>query len=101
MRERQNPAAGARLPKLPPGRTRYLTPGELRAALESAPEWMRAPMAFAACTGVRRGEMLSLRWMDVDRQHQRLYLRETKNGALRILPLSAAALQVLSSASAS
>ena len=29
----QNPAAGARLPKLPPGKTRYLTPGELKAAL--------------------------------------------------------------------
>lgn len=93
----QNPAAGARLPKLPPGKTRYLTPGELKAALESAPEWMRAPMAFAACTGVRRGEMLSLRWMDVDVEHRRLYLRETKNGALRILPLSVAALQVLGS----
>ncbi len=93
----QNPAAGARLPKLPPGKTRYLTPGELRAALESAPEWMRAPMAFAVCTGVRRGEMLSLRWMDVDMEHRRLYLRETKNGALRVLPLSVAALQVLGS----
>jgi integrase len=93
----QNPAAGARLPKLPAGKTRYLTPGELKAALQSAPEWMRAPMAFAACTGVRRGELLSLRWMDVDLQHRRLYLRETKNGALRILPLSAAALQVLAS----
>jgi integrase len=93
----QNPAAGARLPQLQPGRTRYLTPGELKAALESAPDWMRAPMAFAACTGVRRGEMLSLRWMDVDAKNKRLYLRETKNGALRILPLSAAALQVLGS----
>lgn len=93
----QNPAAGARLPKLSPGRTRYLTPGELKAALESAPEWMRAPMAFAVCTGVRRGEMLSLCWMDVDLKNRRLYLRETKNGALRILPLSSAALQVLAS----
>jgi integrase len=93
----QNPAVGARLPQLPSGRTRYLTPGELKAALESAPEWMRAPMAFAACTGVRRGEMLSLRWMDVDTGNRRFYLRETKNGALRILPLSAAALQVLGS----
>ena len=88
----QNPAAGARLPQLPPGRTRYLTPGELKAALESAPEWLRAPMAFAACTGVRRGEMLALRWMDVDMSHRRLYLRETKNGALRILPIPESAL---------
>ena len=48
-------------------------------------------MAFAACTGVRRGEMLALRWMDlrwmdVDMKYRRLHLRETKNGALRILP---------------
>jgi integrase len=93
----QNPAAGARLPKLPPGRTRYLTPGELKAALEAAPDWLRAPMAFAACTGVRRGEMLALRWMDVDVKNRRLYLRETKNGNLRILPLPESALTVLRS----
>ena len=93
----ENAAAGARLPKLPPGKTRYLTPGELKAALQTAPEWLRAPMAFAACTGVRRGEMLSLRWMDVDKANRRVYLRETKNGALRILPLSDAALTVLGS----
>lgn len=93
----QNPAAGARLPQLPQGRTRYLTPGELKAALESAPEWLRAPMAFAACTGVRRGEMLALRWMDVDLKNRRLYLRETKNGALRILPIPESALSVLRS----
>src|SRR5579875_246509 len=93
----QNPAAGARLPQLPPGKTRYLTPGELKAALEAAPEWLRAPMAFAACTGVRRGEMLALRWMDVDVKNRRLYLRETKNGDLRILPIPEAALTVLRS----
>jgi integrase len=92
-----NPAIGARLPKLPAGRTKYLTPGELRAALEAAPDWMRAPMAFAACTGVRRGEMLSLRWLDVDMVNRRLYLRETKNGALRVLPIPDFALEVLNS----
>jgi integrase len=93
----QNPAAGARLPKLPAGRTKYLTPGELRATLEAAPDWMRAPLAFAACTGVRRGEMLSLKWMDVDIANRRLYLRETKNGALRVLPIPEFALTVLRS----
>lgn len=82
----QNPAAGARLPQLPPGKTRYLTPGELKAALEAAPDWLRAPMAFAACTGCRRGEMLALRWMDVDTKNRRLYLRETKNGNLPSCP---------------
>jgi integrase len=86
-----------RIPKLPDGKTRYLTPGELKAALETAPDWMRAPMTFAACTGVRRGEMLSLRWMDVELGKRRLYLRETKNGTTRVLPISDSAVLVLKS----
>jgi integrase len=93
----QNVAQGAKLPRLPEGRTRYLSPSELKAALEIAPEWMRAPMALAAFTGMRRGELLSLRWTDVDLPNSRLYLRETKNGSLRVLVLNGLAIQVLSS----
>ncbi len=93
----QNAAQGAKLPRLPEGRTRYLSPIELKAALEAAPEWMRAPMALAAFTGMRRGELLALRWLDVDLPNRRLYLRETKNGSLRVLVLSDLSIQVLSS----
>lgn len=93
----QNAADDAELPAQPEGRTRYLTPGEFRAALEIAPEWMRAPLAFAVATGVRRGELLNLRWMDVDSSHKRLYVRETKNGELRVLPVSNSALEILAS----
>jgi integrase len=93
----QNPAQGARLPKLPEGKTRYLTPGELQAALEIAPEWMRAPMALAVCTAMRRGSLLGLRWMDVDLPRRRIYLRTTKSGPMQVLPLSDSALQVLDS----
>ena len=92
-----NPAQGARLPKLPQGRTRYLSPTELKSVLETAPEWMRAPIALAAFTGMRRGELLSLRWADVDLEGHRIYLRETKNGSLRVLPLNSLAVRVLES----
>lgn len=92
-----NPAQGAKLPKLPEGRTRYLSPAELRAALEAAPDWMRAPLALATFTGMRRGELLGLRWADVDLQSRRIYLRETKNGSLRVLALNELASRVLSS----
>jgi integrase len=37
---------------------------------------------------MRRGELLSIRWTDVDLENRRLYLRETKNGSLRVLPLN-------------
>lgn len=92
-----NPAAKAKLPKLPEGRTAYLSPTQLKAALEKAPEWMRAPMALAAFTGMRRGELLKLMWSDVDLTGRRIYLRETKNGTLRVLPLNDLALGVLQS----
>jgi integrase len=74
----KNPAQGTRLPKMPEGRTRYLSPLELKAALEAAPEWMRRPIALAVFTGMRRGEILGIRWGDVDTQNRRLYLRDTK-----------------------
>ena len=90
-----NPAIGAKLPRIPEGRTRYLSPTELKAALEAAPEWMRAPIALAAFTGMRRGELLGLRWIDVDVPKKLLYLRETKNGRLRVLRLNGLAVQVL------
>ncbi|AXC09635.1 Integrase [Acidisarcina polymorpha] len=93
----ENPALGAKLPRIPEGRTRYLTPLELKMALEAAPEWMRAPIAMAAFTGMRRGELLSLRWIDVDIPNRRLYLRETKNGSLRVLVLNELAALVLMS----
>lgn len=92
-----NPAQGVKLPKLPEGRTRYLSPTELKVALEAAPEWMRAPLALAAFTGMRRGELLGLRWVDVDLANRRVYLRETKNGSLRVLALNGLAAGVLAS----
>src|SRR5271170_5896572 len=92
-----NPAQGAKLPKQSEGRTRYLSPTEFKAALEAAPEWMRAPMALGAFTGMRRGEILSLCWKDVDLANNRVYLTETKNGTLRVLALNGLAMQVLKS----
>ncbi|HVW08799.1 MAG TPA: site-specific integrase [Bryobacteraceae bacterium] len=93
----ENVAQGVKLPRVPEGRTRYLTPLELKATLEAAAEWMRAPLALAAFTGMRRGELLALRWLDVDIPNRRLYLRETKNGTLRVLVLNELAVQVLAS----
>lgn len=93
----QNAAKGIELPRLPEGRTRYLTPMELKAALSTSPEWLRAPLALAAFTAMRRGELLNLRWIDVDLPNRRLYLRETKNGTMRVLVINDMAMQVLAS----
>lgn len=93
----ENVARGAKLPRVPEGRTRYLTPLELKAALNESPVWMRPPIALAAFTGMRRGELLALRWLDVDMPNRRLYLRDTKNGSLRVLVVNEMAAMVLAS----
>lgn len=90
-----NPAQGVKSPRVPAGRVRYLQPTELRALLESCPEWLRPIVALAVCTGMRRGEVLGLRWLDVDLQHQRIILPQTKNGEGRIVYLNQMANTVL------
>ncbi len=95
----RNPGAGVKAPRQPDGKLKYLTPGELRATLEASPEWMRAPIALAAATGCRRGELLALRWMDIDLQRRQLTLRgrNTKTRETRILRLNEPAMHVLRS----
>jgi integrase len=46
---------------------------------------------------MRRGELLALRWKDVDHNGRLLYLPETKNGSLRVLALNELSIRVLQS----
>lgn len=92
-----NPMARVRRPKQPAGRLRYPQPGELRAVLAECPPWLRPIAGLAAFTGMRRSEVLNLRWLDVDFAGGRLLLPQTKNGDGRIVPLNALALGVLHS----
>jgi integrase len=55
-----------------------------------------AALKFLALTGWRSGEMLALRWRDVDLVRRTANLRETKTGA-SMRPLSFAAIDVLKS----
>ena len=84
-------------------RERFLSPAEYRrlgAALEEAGEegWASgstvAALRLLALTGCRLGEILSLRWDDIDRAAGELRLRDGKTGA-RMVPLTPTAEAVL------
>lgn len=92
-----NPAQGIKSPRVPAGRVRYLQPGELRMLLEACPDWLRHFVMLAVCTGMRRGEILGLRWLDIDLSHARIMLPQTKNGDGRIVYLNQLAQDVLRS----
>lgn len=94
-----NPAQGIKSPRVPAGRVRYLQPNELRALVLACPVWLRPIVALAAMTGMRRGELLGLRWLDVDMTQGCILLPQTKNGEGRIVYLNEGAQAVLASAS--
>ena len=46
-------------------------------------------------TGMRRGEIINLKWEHLDRERHLLLIPETKNGHARLIPLTKAAFQIL------
>ena len=76
----------------PRGRCRILSLRELTALLESCDRLTRYPemrpiVLLAITTGMRRGEIVSLRWSDIDFKNHRILLSDTKNGEQRSVPL--------------
>lgn len=73
------------------GRVRYLTNEEREALLTACrgSSWPRlyVLVLMALTTGARRGELLSLRWCDIDLERAEAELRDTKNGDRRVLIL--------------
>jgi integrase len=61
-----NPATGARRPK--GDDFEAVVPGieDIRRVMDAAPEHLRVIIALAISTGARRGELLALRWSDID-----------------------------------
>src|SRR5215510_377570 len=82
------PAVVVKAPKPPAGRVRCLQPTELRALLNACPEGLRQIVALAVSTGMRRGEILGLRYLDVDLANRLIMLPQTKNGSGRIVYLN-------------
>ena len=91
------PLAKAARPKIPGGRERRLVDDEEARLLASASPEFGAVIRFALATALRRGELASLRWGQVDLARRGLTLgsAETKNRTARSVPLSPAALEVL------
>lgn len=58
--------------------------------------WIKPLVQVALETAMRRGELLSLKWNDVDLNRRTAHLRDTKNGEARTVPLSGKAVTVLS-----
>lgn len=92
-----NPAQSVKPPKELPDRVRYLRPTELRALLEACTVWLQPIVTLAVTMGMRRGEILGLRRIDIDLPKSTLWLPQTKNGDGRMFPLNSLAKAALDS----
>jgi integrase len=88
----------AKLPE-PRGRVRFLDDAErarLLDACRQSPAALLYPLVvLALSTGARHGELIALRWDQVDFTRQAIVLHDTKNGERRVLALAHHALEVL------
>ncbi|HGF4016488.1 site-specific integrase [Burkholderia cenocepacia] len=57
--------------------------------------WLLPLVELALETAMRRGELLSLQWENVDLERRTAYLPDTKNGGARTVPLSTRATNIL------
>ena len=96
-----NPVDSIRIPNGIKRRERRLKKGEYE-ALREAVQHSKNPITwpiieFAIETAMRRSEILSLRWENIDREYTMATLRDTKNGLKREVPLTKKAKQVIRS----
>lgn len=97
-----NPVATVRKPVAGPGRNRRLLPGEERSLLTACDEAsnpnLGSMVRLAICTGMRAGEIKTLRRNQIDLARRVVRLNKTKNGSARTVPLVRQAVAVLQEA---
>jgi integrase len=70
-----NPALYIERPRVEIEEMEILTPPEIRRLLEAAEEPVRTLLLCAVLTGMRRGELLGLKWEDIDFEGNRIHVR--------------------------
>jgi integrase len=103
MKERRllqrNPVSDIRRKLEPRGRTRFLADEDrtrlLQACAESAWPGLQPLVLLAITTGARKGELIRLKWTDIDLKAGRALVSQTKNDEPRTLPLAGKALEAL------
>jgi integrase len=86
-------------PRVDDRRERRLRSGEWQALMDACDrdrnKLLRPLLVLAVETGMRRGELLAMRWQHLDLQRCTVFLPKTKNGHARTVPLSPTAVHVL------
>jgi integrase len=95
----QSPIRKVKKPGEPRGRVRFLDDKEREALLnhcrESSNKSLYPIVVLAISTGMRQGEILRLKWQDIDFERRQLVVHDTKNKERRVVPVVGHAFDVL------
>jgi integrase len=98
---KESPVAYVKKPKLDNKITEFLTPEEVERLTKTLDEWPCKESAdfvrIGFYTGIRKGEIMKLKWQDVDLERGTLTLRDPKGGVTTTIPLSDEAVSVFES----
>ena len=89
-----NPASHVPKPNPQNERDRIATAEEWERLKATLAPHLRRLLAVAYDVGPRRGELLNLEWSDVDMRRKEFTLRRTKNGEVRVVPMTPTVYQV-------
>lgn len=95
-----NPFAGEKLAAVPDTTPKFFTEADLNKLLTVIGDtWLKDVVVFAVCTGLRRGELCSLRFADIDFEKRTLTVQshdnfKTKHGKRRTIPLNDEAVRI-------
>lgn len=85
---KENPVGRVKLEKENPGRVRYLSNEEFDKLLNECPDWLKPIVMVAGHTGLRKENILSLTWPQVDLFRRLITIDHTKNNERLSIPLN-------------
>lgn len=85
---RDNPCRAVKLFRENNQRLRFLEREEINKLLDNCTEHLKPIVIVALHTGMRKGEILGLKWHDIDIKRNIIHLLDTKNGEKREVPMN-------------
>jgi len=85
---KDNQISSVKLFKEQNARIRYLEKEEIEKLTKTCPDYIKPIVMVALNTGMRKGEILSLKWKDIDFRNRIIYILQTKNNEIRKIPMN-------------
>jgi len=83
----KNPVKGVKFFREDEGRLRFLEKEEIKRLYDACPDYLKPIVALAISTGMRKGEILGLKWLDVDFRRKIITILKTKGQRKREIPI--------------